>query len=69
MKRRESHMVLRCPHCGTRAQYVRGDFSGKWVICHGCEAPFAWRETRTAPERAQPSWGQAKRRSREETRS
>jgi hypothetical protein len=62
-------MVLRCPHCGTRAHYGRGDFSGKWVTCHGCEAPFAWQENQTAPERAVPTWGQARRPSTEETKS
>ena len=59
-------MVLRCPHCGTLARYVRGDFSGKWVICHVCEAPFAWREHQTSLEGAKTVWGRA-RRSTEET--
>lgn len=62
-------MVLRCPHCGTSTHYARGDFSGKWVICHECEAPFAWQEAQGAAERAKSKWGRASRRSTEETES
>ncbi len=36
-------MVLSCPQCHMSATYVRGDFSGKWVVCHHCEVPFTWR--------------------------
>jgi hypothetical protein len=60
-------MVLTCPHCGTRTAYARGDFSGKWVICHGCEAPFAWQDAQGAPEREKPVWNQARRRRTKET--
>jgi hypothetical protein len=62
-------MVLLCPHCGTRTPYARGDFSGKWVICHECEAPFAWQEAQGAPERATPAWSRGRKRSTEETES
>jgi endogenous inhibitor of DNA gyrase (YacG/DUF329 family) len=62
-------MVLRCPHCGTRSHYTRGEFSGKWVTCHECEAPFAWQPNQATPERTRPAWGQAARGGAEERKS
>ena len=62
-------MVLLCPHCGTRARYERGDFSGKWVICHGCEAPFEWHTAQGPPLRVTPVWRQTIKRRTEETES
>lgn len=37
-------MILRCPHCDKRADHLRSDVFGDWVVCPKCELPFAWKE-------------------------